>query len=713
VLRASLGFGPTRHAGASVVPRQTALEKVRNIGIMAHIDAGKTTTTERILYYTGRVHRPGDVDDGATQMDYMEQERERGITITSAATTCFWRDQQINIIDTPGHVDFTVEVERSLRVLDGAVAVFCGVGGVEPQSETVWHQADKYQVPRMAFVNKMDRLGADFDRVVRMMRERLGANPVPVQLPVGSEENFRGIVDLLERQLLVYSEGDYGMQVERREIPAEMAERTDRARAELIEALAEVDEEIMELYVAGREPDVTQLRDGLRRATLSVLAVPVLCGSALKNKGVQQVLDAIVDYLPSPLDRPPVKGIHPQKKTEVVREARDDEPLSAIAFKILSDSFAGRLAFVRVYSGALKAGKVALNSDTGKKERIQRLLRMHADKREELDEVLCGDIAAVVGFREIRTGDTLCAIEHPVQLEPMTFPAPVLFVAVEPKTKADQDKLTAALEDLSIEDPTFHVRKDPESGQTILSGMGELHLEILADRMQRQFGVRCNIGRPQVAYRETITAAVEKTYELDRQTAISGRSLYAKVALALGPREFGAGVVFVNEAPAEAVPPQFLAAIEAGVRQACDTGILAGHPLVDLEVRLTGGAFDEEESTEAAFRMAASEGLWEAAREAQPAILEPIMELEVVVPTDYLGEVTGHLNAKRGRIHGMEHRGEMRVVEAEVPLSEMFGYATQLRSLTQGRGVYTMQFARYERVPEKIAAEITRRYVGA
>ena len=691
--------------------REVALEKVRNIGIMAHIDAGKTTTTERILYYTGRVHRPGEVDDGAAQMDYMDQERERGITITSAATTCFWREHQINIIDTPGHVDFTVEVERSLRVLDGAVAIFCGVGGVEPQSETVWRQADKYLVPRIAFVNKMDRVGADFGRAVQMMRERLGANAMPVQLPLGAEDKFRGVIDLLEMKLRVYHEEDLGLTYDTLDVPAEVQDEVATARRELIEALAEVDEEIMELYLAEQEPPLDQLLAALRRATLAVRLVPVLCGSALKNKGVQKLMDAIVDYLPSPVDRPPVIGRLPRKQDMEERAVSDEEPFSGIAFKILTDSFAGRLAFVRVYSGVLKAGKTVLNANTGKKERVQRLLRMHANKREERQEVRCGDIAAMVGFKQIRTGDTLCAIERPLLLEEMSFPEPVIFVAVEPRTKADRDKLNAALVGLSDEDPTFHVRKDPDSGQTILSGMGELHLEILCDRMQREYGAQCNIGRPQVAYRETIVGEASRAYEFSRETG--GKGHFAWLKLAVGPQEFGSGITFSSRVAADVLPAELLPAIESGVHQACETGILAGYPLVDLVVELVAARYDEETSSEMAFRVAATQAMWDAAREAQPALLEPIMAVEVVAPADYLGEVTSHLNAHRGRISGMEQHGDVRVVKAEVPLSEMFGYATQLRSLTQGRGVYTMQFSRYERVPDRIAEEITRRYVGA
>ncbi len=691
--------------------RAHELAKVRNIGIMAHIDAGKTTTTERILYYTGRVHRPGEVDDGAAQMDWMDQERERGITITSAATTCFWREHQVNIIDTPGHVDFTVEVERCLRVLDGAVAVFCGVGGVEPQSETVWRQADKYQVPRLAFVNKMDRVGADFERAVRMIRERLGARPLPVMLPIGAEDAFRGVIDLVEMSARRPHAEDLGFTFDDAPIPAEMTGKAAAARRQLVEALAETDEEIMELYLAERDPTPDQLRGALRRGTLARELVPVLCGSALKNNGVQKLLDAIVSYLPSPLDRPPVQGERPRDGRPEERKPSDEEPLCALAFKIQSDRHAGRLAFLRVYSGKLKAGKVVLNASTGKRERIQKLLRMHANKRDELSDLPCGEIAAVVGFKEIRTGDTLCALEHPIVLEPMTFPEPVIFVAVEPKTKADQDKLNEALAGLSEEDPTFHVRKDPESGQTILSGMGELHLEVLCDRMQREFGVRCNIGKPQVAYRETISREASCDFVFDRETG--GKGHFARVRITLTPGTYGSGVTFTSEVSEAAVPAAFLPAVEGGCRQACETGVLAGYALTDLAIRLAGGEYREEESSEMAFRVAATQATWDAARDAEPVLLEPVMAVEVITPAGYLGEVTGHLNAQRGRISGMEQRGDVRVVTAEVPLSEMFGYATQLRSLTQGRGVYTMQFARYERVPEKIAAEITRRYVGA
>ena len=691
--------------------REVALETIRNIGIMAHIDAGKTTTTERVLYYTGRVHRPGDVDDGATQMDYMEQERERGITITSAATFCTWQGHQVNIIDTPGHVDFTAEVERSLRVLDGAVAVFCGVGGVEPQSETVWRQADKYGVPRIAFINKMDRLGADFRRAVQSMVDRLGARPVPVTLPIGVEDAFRGVVDLVEMNARIYHEEDFGLTFDTGEIPAELADEAAAARAELIEALGEVDEEIMELFVAEREPTAAQIQAALRRATLAGQLVPVLAGSALRNKGVQKLLDAVVAYLPSPLDRPAIRGVTEEGATGEAREPADDEPFAALAFKILVDPFAGRLAFLRVYSGVFAAGKVVLNVNTGKKERIQRLLRMHANKREDRPEARTGDIVAAVGFKEIRTGDTLTALEAPLLLDPMTFADPVIYMAIEPRTKADQDKLSGALQAMADEDPSFHVRRDPDSGQTVIWGMGELHLEIIVDRLRREHGVACNVGRPQVAYRETVTRGVTATAEYHRETG--GRNNYARVDLAVGPGDYGTGIAFANEAAPGQVPAEFVPFVEESVRQACETGVLAGYPLVDVAVRLTGGAFEEGQSTEMGFRNAAVNALWDGAKSAAPALLEPVMAVEVTVPSDFLGDVTGNINSRRGRVTGIEARRDDQVIHAEVPLVEMFGYATQLRSLTQGRGVYTMQLARYDKVPEKIAAEITRLYAGA
>ncbi len=695
--------------------REIALQSIRNIGIMAHIDAGKTTTTERILYYTGRVHRPGDVDDGATQMDYMEQERERGITIMSAATTCSWRDHRINIIDTPGHVDFTSEVERSLRVLDGAVAVFCGVGGVEPQSETVWKQADRYGVPRVAFINKMDRLGADFDRALQSMVERLGAKPLPLNIPVGVEDGFRGVIDLMSMEAKIYHEEDLGATFDREPIPSELAADAETARAALLETVAEIDEELMELYLAEQEPTIDQLRAGIRRATLAGQLVPVFCGSSLKNKGVQDLLDGIVDYLPSPVDRPAIVGRALEKGVpggeEIRRRPDDEEPFSALAFKILADPFAGRLAFMRVYSGTLAAGKVVLNVNTGKRERIQRLLRMHADKREDLQEVRTGDIVAAVGFKEIRTGDTLSDQAHPLVLDEMTFAEPVIYMAIEPRTKADQDKLGAALQAMADEDPSFQVRKDPDSGQTVIWGMGELHLEIIVDRMQREYKVACNVGRPQVAYRETVTKEVVAHGEFERDLA--GKTNFAWVELAIGPGEYGSGITFVNEVGPQDLPEEFAGYVEGAVKQACATGVLAGYPLVDLKARLTGARWVEGESTEMGFRNAATGALWDGAKAADPVLLEPVMTVEVTVPPEFLGDVTGHLNSRRGRVLGMQQRGADQVIHAEVPLVEMFGYATQLRSLSQGRGVFSMQLARYEPVPEKVAREITRLYAGA
>ncbi len=691
--------------------REVALENVRNIGVMAHIDAGKTTTTERILFYTGRVHRPGDVDDGATQMDYMEQERERGITIQSAATTCTWRDHQINVIDTPGHVDFTAEVERSLRVLDGAVAVFCGVGGVEPQSETVWRQADRYEVPRIAFINKMDRLGADFAAAVQSMVDRLSANPVPLALPIGVEDTFKGAIDLLKMEARIEREDDLGATFETAMIPAEMAEEAELARAEMIEALAEVDEELMELFLEEKEPTIEQVTAAIRRATLAGEIVPVFCGSALKNKGVQKLLDGIVDYLPSPLDRPAITGSGRDGGEEQTREPGDDEPFSALAFKILADPFAGRLAFLRVYSGKLDAGKTVLNVNTGKRERINRLLRMHADKREDLKEARAGDIVAAVGFKEIRTGDTLTVQEHPLLLEAMDFAEPVIYMAIEPKTKADQDKLGDALQSMADEDPSFQVRLDPDSGQTVIWGMGELHLEIMVDRLQREHRVAANVGRPQVAYRETVTTEVRQRGHFERDLA--GKTNFAEVELTLAPGDYGTGNTFVNELTKDVIPAEFVPFIENSAKQACETGVLAGYPLVDVSIRLTGGKFEEGESTEMGFRNAAVGALWDGAKSAKPVLLEPVMAVEISVPAEFLGDVTGHLNSRRGRVMGMEQRKSDQIVQAVVPLVEMFGYATQLRSLTQGRGVFSMQLSRYEKVPEKIAVEIMRLHAGA
>ncbi|MCB1184625.1 elongation factor G [bacterium] len=691
--------------------REVALDMVRNIGIMAHIDAGKTTTTERILYYTGRVHRPGDVDDGATQMDYMEQERERGITIQSAATTCTWRGHRVNIIDTPGHVDFTAEVERSLRVLDGAVAVFCGVGGVEPQSETVWRQADKYGVPRIAFINKMDRLGADFGAAVQSMVDRLGAKPVPVTLPIGAEDTFRGAIDLMNMNARFEHEDDLGATFDTATIPEDLAGEAELARLEMIEAVAEVDEELMELFLAEEEPTLEQLAAAVRRATLAGEIVPVFCGSALKNKGVQKLLDGVVDFLPSPLDRPAIRGTDKDGEGEETRSPGDDQPFSALAFKILADPFAGRLAFMRVYSGTLQSGKTVLNVTTGKRERIGRLLRMHADKREDLEEARTGDIVACVGFKQIRTGDTLTVQEHPLLLEAMSFAEPVIYMAIEPKTKADQEKLGEALAAMADEDPSFQVRKDPDSGQTVIWGMGELHLEIMVDRLQREHRVSCNVGRPQVAYRETVTTEVTERGHFERELA--GKTNFAEVELTIGPGDYGTGFTFVNEVKGDRVPAEFVPFIAESAMQACETGVLAGYPLVDLAVRLTGGAWREGESTEMGFRNAAVNALWDGAKRAEPVLLEPVMAVEVTVPAEFLGDVTGHLNSLRGRVMGMEQRKNDQVVSAEVPLVEMFGFATPLRSLTQGRGVFSMQLSRYDKVPEKIAAGIMRLHAGA
>ncbi len=677
---------------------------------MAHIDAGKTTTTERILYYTGQVHRPGDVDDGATQMDYMDQERERGITITSAATTCSWRDHQINIIDTPGHVDFTAEVERSLRVLDGAVAVFCAVGGVEPQSETVWRQADRYGVPRIAFINKMDRLGADFARAVDSMVTRLGANPLVLNIPIGMEDGFRGVVDLLEMNARIMNEEDLGSTYGTEEIPAELADEAEMGRAELLETLAEADEEIMDLYLSEAEISREDLMAAIRRVTLKGELVPVFCGSALKNKGVQKLLDAIVDYLPSPADRPAVVGTGRDGEGIESRQPLDEEPFSALAFKILADPFAGRLAFLRVYSGKLEAGKTILNVNTGKRERIQRLLQIHADKRKDVSEVRTGDIVAAVGFKKIRTGDTLTVQESPLLLEQMTFADPVIYMAIEPKTKADQDKLGEAMQALSDEDPSFHVKKDPESGQTVIWGMGELHLEILVDRLQREHNVACNVGRTQVAYRESVSKEVFSSAEYSRDAA--GKTNFAKVELVIGPGVTGSGITFENEASENAIPAEFVPFIQDSVEQACETGVLAGYPLVDVKVVLKGGAFEEGESSEMGFRNAAVNALWDGAKDAAPILLEPLMKVDISVPADYLGDVTGNVNARRGRVIGMDQLDGQQIVHSEVPLVKMFGYATELRSLTQGRGTYTMQLARYEKVPDKIAAEMTRLYAG-
>jgi len=670
---------------------------------MAHIDAGKTTTTERILFYTGRVHRLGETHEGAAAMDWMVQEKERGITITAAATTCQWRDHRINIIDTPGHVDFTVEVERSLRVLDGAIAVFCAVGGVEPQSETVWRQADKYNVPRIAFVNKMDRVGADFHRVVGMIRDRLGANAMPIQLPIGVEDSFRGIVDLLREQAIFY-EDDLGTRRTVADIPAEMADEVAAHREALVEAIVETDEELMNRYLEGEAISVEELQRALRAAVISGQVVPVLCGSAFRNKGVQLLLDAVVDYLPSPVDLPPVRGVNPRTEQEEERQSADDAPFSALCFKIMTDPYVGRLAFFRVYSGVLKSGSYVLNSTRNKKERIGRVLQMHANHREEIDAVYAGDIAAAVGLRETSTGDTLCAEDAPIVLESLEFPEPVIAQAIEPKTKADQDKLGEALQRLSEEDPTFRVHVDEETGQTIIEGMGELHLEVIVDRLLREFKVQGNVGRPQVSYRETLRKPVKAEGRFVRQTG--GRGQYGHVWLEIEPLEPGAGFEFVNKIVGGVVPKEYIPAVEAGVREAMQNGVLAGYPVVDVRVTLVDGSYHEVDSSEMAFKIAGSIGFREGARKADPVLLEPIMEVEVVTPEEFTGDVVGDLNSRRSRVMGMEPRGNAQVVKAHVPLATMFGYATDLRSATQGRASYTMQFSHYEPVPDNIAAEI-------
>ena len=690
--------------------REFPLAKTRNIGIMAHIDAGKTTTTERILYYTGRTYKLGEVHEGGTVMDWMVQEQERGITITSAATTCRWRDTWINIIDTPGHVDFTVEVERSLRVLDGAVAVFDAVAGVEPQTETVWRQANKYKVPRMCFVNKMDRVGADFDRTVAMIRDRLEAVPAVVQLPIGAEGGFEGVIDLLKMKALVWGEG-MGETWETREIPEHLVQAAEEARHALVDVVSNFDDNVMERYVSEQEITAEDLRKGLRQATIASELVPVLCGSAFKNKAVQPMLDAVVDYLPSPLDVPPTQGVVPRTGEPIEREPRDDEPFSALAFKIMSDPFVGKLTYLRVYSGTLQKGTTVLNSSRDRKERIGRILQMHANHREDRDAVYTGDIVAVVGLKSTTTGDTLCEIAHPVVLESLEFPEPVIHVAVEPKTKADQDKLSKALFALSEEDPTFRVRSDQDTGQTVISGMGELHLEVLVDRMLREFRVDANVGKPQVAYRETIRDSVHKIEErYIRQTG--GRGQYGHVVIDIEPTGPGGGFEFVDKVTGGVIPKEYIPAVDAGIQEAMNSGVLAGFPIVDLRVTLVYGSYHDVDSSEMAFKIAGSMAFKKAVRAARPVLLEPIMEVEVVTPEDNLGDVIGDLSSRRARIEGMEQRGASHVVQAQVPLSDMFGYATDLRSRTQGRATYTMQFDSYQEVPESVSREIIARVTG-
>ncbi|GIW42860.1 MAG: elongation factor G 2 [Candidatus Binatia bacterium] len=691
--------------------RKISLEKTRNIGIMAHIDAGKTTTTERILYYTGMTYKIGEVHEGTATMDWMVQEQERGITITSAATTCFWRDHRINIIDTPGHVDFTIEVERSLRVLDGAVAVFCGVGGVEPQSETVWRQADKHRVPRIAFVNKMDRVGANFGEVVRQIRERLGANAVPIQLPLGVEEAFRGVIDLIGMRAIVWDDESLGARYHSEDIPGDLRAQAEEAREAVLEAAADCSEVVMEKYLGGEAISEDDIKKALRVGTLSMRVVPVLCGSAFKNKGVQPLLDAVVDYLPSPVDIPPVEGVNPITGEVEVRRASDDEPFAALAFKIMTDPFVGSLTFFRVYSGRVESGSYVFNSTKGKKERIGRLLKMHANKREEIKEVYAGEIAAAVGLRDTTTGDTLCDEARPIVLESIEFPEPVISVAIEPKTKADQEKLSISLQKLATEDPSFRVSTDKETGQTILSGMGELHLEIIVDRLLREFKVDANVGKPQVAYRETVRKTAEYEYKHVRQTG--GRGQYGHVILRVEPLGRGKGFEFVDATKGGVVPREYVPAVEKGVVEAAERGILAGYPMVDIKVTLLDGSYHEVDSSELAFKIAASITFQEAAKRADPVILEPIMLVEVVTPEEFAGAVFGDLNSRRGRIQGMDARGGAQVIRAHVPLAEMFGYATDLRSMTQGRATYTMQFSHYEPVPQAISEEITAKAVGA
>jgi elongation factor G len=694
------------------MPRKFTLEKTRNIGIMAHIDAGKTTTTERILYYTGKSHKLGEVHEGAATMDWMEQEQERGITITSAATTCEWADHRINIIDTPGHVDFTVEVERSLRVLDGAVALFDSVAGVEPQSETVWRQADKYKVPRIAYINKMDRIGADFERGVQTMIDRLGAHPVPIQLPIGAESEFLGIIDLINMKAIVYKD-DLGKDIVIEEIPAHLADAAAAAREHLLDEVSKYDDDLLELMIGEEEIPKERLVAAIRTATLASTITPVLCGSSFKNKGVQPLLDAVIDFLPSPLDVPPIVGLEPvrgEEDREATRVASDDEAFSALAFKIMADPYVGKLTYFRVYSGKLEAGARVLNVTSGKTERIGRILMMHANDREDVNEVYAGDIAAAVGIKQVVTGDTLAAPDKPIKLEAMTFDDPVISVAIEPKTKADQQKMSVALGRLAEEDPTFQVRTNEETGQTEISGMGELHLEVLVDRMMREFHVEANIGRPQVSYRETVRGTATKVEgRFVRQTGGSGQFGIVYIDIEPAP---GEGFDFVNKVRGGSIPTEFIPAVEKGVEEALETGVRAGYPMVDVRVTLTDGKYHDTDSSEIAFKIAGSLAFKEAAKRAKPVLLEPVFAVEVVMPEEFMGDVIGDLNRRRGRVNGMEQRGNAQVVSAHVPLSEMFGYATDVRSMTQGRATYTMQFDSYEEVPPNIAEKVVESRTG-
>ena len=692
--------------------RKTPISRYRNIGIMAHIDAGKTTTTERVLFYTGISHKIGEVHDGAAVMDWMEQEQERGITITSAATTCFWSgmagqyDQhRINIIDTPGHVDFTIEVERSLRVLDGACAVFCAVGGVEPQSETVWRQANKYHVPRMAFVNKMDRAGANFLRVVQQIRERLGSHAVPIQLAIGAEENFQGVVDLIKMKAIYWNESDLGATFEEKDIPGDMMAECEKWREEMVEAAAESSEEIMDKYLENGTLSVDDICKGLRHRTLANEIVPALCGSAFKNKGVQAMLDAIIEFMPSPVDVPPIQGILDDgKETEAERKSSDDEPFAALAFKIATDPYVGSLTFFRVYSGVLNSGDSVFNSIKAKKERVGRILQMHSNSREEIKEVRAGDIAAAVGLKDVTTGETLCDAKHVIKLERMEFPEPVISVAVEPRTKSDQEKMGVALQKLAQEDPSFRVQTDEESGQTIISGMGELHLDIIVDRMKREFSVEANVGAPQVSYRETIRSKIEHESKFVRQSG--GRGQYGHVYLRIEPQPPGEGFEFVNEIVGGVVPREYIPAVEKGVKEAMDNGVIAGYPVVDVKVTLYDGSYHDVDSSEMAFKIAASMGFRDGVKQADPVLLEPIMKVEVVTPEEYMGDVVGDLNRRRGMVGGMEESPAGKIIRSEVPLAEMFGYATDLRSATQGRATYSMEFYKYKQLPDNLAGGI-------
>ncbi|BDU75316.1 elongation factor G [Mesoterricola sediminis] len=698
--------------------RTTPLERYRNIGIMAHIDAGKTTTSERILYYTGKIHKIGEVHEGAATTDWMVQEQERGITITSAAITAAWTPQtgllkgvehRVNIIDTPGHVDFTAEVERSLRVLDGSVAVFCAVGGVEPQSETVWRQADKYGVPRLGFVNKMDRPGADFFRVCEMMRTRIKARPMPIQIPIGAEDHFKGVVDLVTMQALTFSEADKGFEVQYGEIPADLVETANEWREKMVEMVAETSEELMDKYLGGETLTEDEIRDGIRRGCISLAFTPMCCGSAFKNKGVQPLLDAVVSYMPSPLDVPAIQGVDGDgNPTE--RKASDEEPFSALIFKIMADPFVGSLAFIRVYSGVMAAGSGVWNASKGRRERIGRLLQMHANKREDIEEVRTGDIGAAVGFKDVLTGQTICDENHPVILESMDFPDPVIQVSIEPKTKADQEKMGVALSRLAQEDPTFKVKTDPETGQTIIAGMGELHLEIIVDRMMREFKVEANVGKPMVAYRETIRKRVEAEGKFVRQSG--GRGQYGHVKIVVEPNEAGKGYEFINDIKGGVVPKEYIKPVDLGIQEAMNSGVLAGYPVVDVKITLYDGSYHEVDSNEMAFKIAGSMGFKNGCEKASPVLLEPIMSVEVVVPEDYMGDVIGNLNSRRGRIENMEDRAGVKVVTALVPLAEMFAYSTSLRGMTQGRGNYSMQFSHYDEAPRNVAEEVIAKVKG-